>query len=256
MILFLRRLHCYIAYLFLIIMFLLTIPFALLFAWNVKTYPILNRVRSINGLIATWASGIFCVTERETKIDKSKNYVYCPNHTSFIDIVFMFTIADSKCFFMSKQSLLKVPLFYLYLKTIDVVVDRASKTSSYKAFKMAAEKAKMGMSPIIFPEGKIAHNVPHLNPFKDGPFRLAIEQGIDIIPVTFIDNWRTFPDNGLEKGSQPGITHAYIHAPVSVAGYTIEQVDELKQKVYDIINNKLQSNKFIQEYQQRNLQTA
>ena len=42
----------------------------------------------------------------------------------------------------------------------------------------------------IFPEGGIPKNDVLLKKFKNGPFRLAIEQKIDIVPITMPDNKR------------------------------------------------------------------
>ena len=45
----------------------------------------------------------------------------------------------------------------------------------------------------IFPEGGIPSEKIFLKKFKNGPFRLAIEQNINIIPITLGNNKQIFP---------------------------------------------------------------
>jgi hypothetical protein len=46
------------------------------------------------------------------------------------------------------------------------------------------------------------------------------------------------PDQGVFEG-KPGHGYQIIHKPISTKGMTLENVDELKNQVYNIINNKL-----------------
>jgi len=91
---------------------------------------------------------------------------------------------------------------------------------------------------VIFPEATIHMQVPKLGRFKDGAFKLAIEKQIDILPVTIIGNWIILPDKG-KFHFRPGKVIQYVHEPISTKGMTIENTEELKQKVYSIIESKL-----------------
>ena len=112
--------------------------------------------------------------------------------------------------------------------------------SSYRAYKKAVEKLHNGISMIIFPEGGIADDFPpKLQPFKNGLFKLAIESGVPVLPVTILNSWHLMWDSGLKYGSRPGICHIFVHKPIATTGMTVDDADSLRDKVYELIKQKL-----------------
>ncbi len=143
---------------------------------------------------------------------------------------------------MGKDAFLKNWALAIFFKSMDIPVNRESKMSSFKAFKKAAENLKNGRTLVIFPEGKIPDDYPpRLNEFKNGPFRLAIELKLPILPITCVDNWKIIWDTGLETGGSPGIGHVYVHKPIETSHLTLEDADKLKDEVFGIINTKFTS---------------
>lgn len=146
---------------------------------------------------------------------------------------------------MGKYELLENPLLGIFFKTIDIPVNRDSKMSSYRAFKQTGERLESGMSVVIFPEGTISkYYPPQLQEFKNGPFRLAIELKIPILPVTSLDTWKVMWDSGSEYGSKPGICNIFVHKPIETAGMAVEDADLLKDAVYKVIKQKLDENDY------------
>lgn len=142
---------------------------------------------------------------------------------------------------MGKEELLQGFVTRLFFETVDIPVNRESKMSSFRAFKKAEERLAGGTSVVIFPEGKIPDNYPpQLHEFKNGPFRLAIELKIPIIPVTSPDTWKVLWDTGIEKGSKPGICNIFVHKPIETAHLTIDDADALRDKVFGIIKQKFE----------------
>ena len=93
---------------------------------------------------------------------------------------------------------------------------------------------------MIYPEGKIPQIYPpQLQEFKNGPFRLAIEHKVPIIPITSLDTWQKMWDSGLKYGSKPGVCHIFVHKPIETADLTIKDTDMLREKVRGIMANKL-----------------
>ena len=141
---------------------------------------------------------------------------------------------------MGKEELVDGLVTGLFFKTVDIPVNRESKMSSYRAFKKAGEKLTHGKSVIIFPEGKISDDYPpRLHEFKNGPFKLAIELKVPIIPVSSPNTWKMLWDDGTKYGTRPGICHFYVHKPIDTINLTADDADALRDKVYGIINNKL-----------------
>jgi len=239
MILFLRRLHNY--YYIFTALCALVVFYPLLYFYSRKPsrYNNLNRVRRICSYLSATASGIFFRIKHEEPVDWTRTFVVCPNHTSNLDILSMGVTVKNNISFMSKAELANNPLFSIFLNSVDITVDRTSKMSAFRAFKKADEILRQGRTLIIFPEGKIGDEYPPiLHEFKSGPFRLAIELGLPILPITSLNTWHVLWDSGFKLGTRPGICDIYVHKPIETTGLTTDDADMLKDKVYNLINNK------------------
>lgn len=235
-----KKLHaCY--YIFCVLfLYLFFHPFFYYFSRKPERYLILNQLRKRWAKWSAALSGIFFRFEYEVPIDRKKTYMICPNHTSNLDVSWATQIPQNNFSFMGKEELLQNPTTKLFFKTIDITVKRDSNISAFKAFKRASEYLKNGITMIIFPEGKIAEIYPPvLQEFKIGPFRLAIEQQIPVIPVTSFNTWKTLWDDGLKYGSRPAICDIYVHKPIETAGLKITDADALRDKVFNMISQKM-----------------
>ena len=201
----------------------------------------MNGWRRVLGYVSSSLAGIFYRYSFECKIDWSRPYIFCPNHTSNLDITAITLLTKSNFAFLGKEELLKNPVTKLFFKTIDIPVNRESKIGSFRAFKKGEEYLKKGISLAIFPEGTISdHYPPKLSEFKNGPFRLAIEHQIPIIPVTLVNVWQKMWDDGSAFGSRPGICDIRVHRPIDTSHLSVDDVDQLKEQVYNIIYSELQ----------------
>ncbi|TDS15894.1 1-acyl-sn-glycerol-3-phosphate acyltransferase [Sphingobacterium paludis] len=181
-----------------------------------------------------YAVGIRIHVNYEADVDWSKTYIICPNHTSFLDISVLTFLCKTPFSFMGKDELLQNPVTRIFFETIDIPVKRDSKMSSFKAYKKALELLFDRKSLVIFPEGKIDdHYPPILHPFKPGAFRLATEHNIAILPVVIQDAWKIFWDDGRKFGSQPGVIHVHVLAPVETSAVGKENVMQLEREVYN-----------------------
>jgi len=237
----LRRLHYLYAVLVILIFSALLWPFYYLSSRNPKNYPTLNKLRRTQSIICCFLLGLRLRFKVEHPLKRGQTYIYCANHTSNLDIMIMCIIAKGRFHFMGKEELLNNPVLKLFFKTIDVPVNRDSKISAFRAFKKVGENLDNCRSLIIFPEGGINDKQypPTLSTFKNGPFRLAIEKNIPIVPVSLTNIWKRMWDDGTKYGTTPGICDIYIHKPVSTKELNIDDSDELKDRIFDIINSKL-----------------
>ena len=184
-----------------------------------------------------FACGFNLEIEIEGELDESKAYVICPNHVSYVDIPVTFAAIPGVFVFVGKKSLSKIPLFgWVYKKTM-ILVDRSNNRSSYNAYKHASDRILDGVGIAIYPEGGIPSSEIKLHRFKSGAFRMAIEQNVDLIPVTFADNKSRFPSDYL--GGSPGKLRVFIHKPITAGTYQSETIQEFKNEVFNIIDKKL-----------------
>lgn len=239
MIIFLRRLHNYYYILTAVLTLVVFYPALYFFSRKPSRFKNLNQLRRVCSYIIATASGFFFRIKHEEPIDWSRTYIVCPNHTSNLDILSMGVTVKNNFSFISKDELASNPLFGIFLNSVDITVNRDSKMSSFRAFKKAEDILKQGRTLVVFPEGKISDDYPPvLHEFKNGPFRLAIELQLPIIPVTSLNTWHVLWDSGFKLGTRPGICDIYVHRPIETTGLTTDDADMLKDKVYNLINYK------------------
>lgn len=194
------------------------------------------RLKKVWAHCILFSTGIFYHIRYEEKPDCNHAYVICPNHSSYLDILLTNVAIPCYFHFMGKAELLNVPLFNIFFRRMNIAVKRSSITSSHKAYQRALEDISKGIGITIFPEATIPECSPNLGPFKNGAFKLAIEAQVPIIPVTFMDNWKLFPDRLKQRYLvRPGISRIVVHKAIPTKGLSEEDIPALKLKVQEII---------------------
>ena len=168
-------------------------------------------------------------------------FIVVSNHASYLDIILMFGIVPHNFVFMGKAELLTWPfLSYVFGKT-DIPVDRVSRSSAKKSIEMAQKYLSENVSIIIFPEGGMPASSPEMARFKNGAFKLAQECNVPIVPLTFVNNWKLFSDHtDVWRRGQPGVSKVFVHPPVKVSGNFREDLVNLREEVFNIIDSKIQ----------------
>ncbi len=177
--------------------------------------------------------------EYKANLDKKQTYVFAPNHSSYMDIILMMYAVNQFFIFVGKSSLTKAPLLgYVYGK-MHITVDRSKARSKYSVLeksKIAIQKKK---SVLIFPEGGIiTTQPPQMTPFKEGAFRLAIEEQVPIVPITMPYNYIVMPDEKIPPYRYHKLKVVF-HEPISTMGMRLDDLPQLKKQVFDIIDNEL-----------------
>jgi 1-acyl-sn-glycerol-3-phosphate acyltransferase len=89
---------------------------------------------------------------------------------------------------------------------------------------------------VIFPEGTRS-NDGILLPFKRGAFKLAIELGLPILPVSVINTRKIMPNKTMDI--YPGKVEMVIHPPIELDGYSENNMGDLIVRVKDQIASAL-----------------
>jgi len=234
----LYRLYSIYAVILFICTFLIFFPFFILIIPFSRLHFVAQWINNI------WARVFFILmlmpyrNEYRGKIDQNQQYIFCANHFSFLDIAVM-GMAPVFALYTGKESISKVPLFGYMFKKLHITIDRSTSKGRYEAYRKYENALEEGKSLIIFPEGGIwSESPPRMSKFKDGPFKTAILKQIPIIPVTIPYNWIILPDDGKHLVHWHKCKVIY-HEPVHTNGMKLEQMDELKQKVYNVIDEEL-----------------
>jgi 1-acyl-sn-glycerol-3-phosphate acyltransferase len=218
--------------LFIFFFILLLIPIAFRSQYNLV--GVFNRwwARLVFVLI-----GLPYTVQYKAKLDPSRQYIFCPNHFSYLDIVTM-GLNDHNTIFVGKD-LGRIPFFGFMYRKLHITVDRAKLKSRYSSMLKTFEALDKGKSLVIFPEGGIiTEKEPVMGLFKDGAFRASIEKQIPIVPVTIPFNWIILPPDEFVLTWRP--LEVIFHEPIDPASYSIDQLNELKTRVRTIIESELQ----------------
>ena len=237
----LKKLHSYLVAVSMGFFFFVLWPPLYYASLNSKRHGLMIKLRHIWAFCSSFFVGIVYRFEFEEPIDWNRTYIICPNHTSNLDTSMVCRLLKNRNFcFMGKAELADNLLTGIYFRTIDIPVNRDSKMSAFRAFKEAEEKLEKGIHMVMFPEGGIADEYPpQLQEFKSGPFRLAIQQGIPIIPVSSTNTWKLLWDTGFKYGSRPGVCKIFVHKPIETAHLNIKDDVDLRHHVKSVISRKL-----------------
>jgi 1-acyl-sn-glycerol-3-phosphate acyltransferase len=208
---------------------------------NDKNFEKVFKIKVFTSRIILFLDFIFVKRIELPKDGLKGPYVICSNHSSYLDIVQMYQVLPkTKFLFIGKSELLRWPVINIFFKKVDIAVNRQKRHSAMKSIIRAKQEIERGWSIVIFPEGHIPLNTPHLNPFKSGAFKMAIEQQVPILPITLIDTWKLFEvDPPLTARARPGLSRVIIHEPISTVGLEKKDLVNLRNQTFDTINEPL-----------------
>ena len=176
----------------------------------------------------------------EAPHDSSKQHIFVANHLSYLDIPPIVLTVRQPVRALGKYEMIKMPIFGWIYKSAVILVNRdnsAHRARSVRALKAAVSK---GVSIFIFPEGYLNYNKQPLKSFYDGAFRIAIETQTSIKPILLIDSLDRMK-YGEVFTLTPGKNSVVFLEEISVDGLTIKDLEFLKNKVYNIMDNRLRS---------------
>ena len=231
------RLYSLYAALGFMVLFFLVFPFQLIFSFSIKTHKAALWFNQV------WAWGFFIIMLVPVKIRGRKNipnqqFIFCSNHFSYLDIPAMGLLGGQFKFF-GKVSISKIPLFGWMYKRLHVTVDRGSFKSRAHSLSIAREMLASRFNMTFFPEGGVRmSNYPEMVPFKEGAFRLAVEMGLPIVPVTMPRNLVVWPYSRRQLFFG-GWVSIYVHEPIYPQGKTEEDIVRLKGEVFRVMQESL-----------------
>src|SRR5690606_30727843 len=117
----------------------------------------------------------FSVEYREP-LNRRRQFIFCPNHCSYMDIVAL-GLNKHDAVFVGKNDLKNIPLFGFMYSKLHITVDRAKLTRRYITLVKSLKAIDQGKSLVIFPEGgSVTKYPPVMGEFKDGALRAASEK--------------------------------------------------------------------------------
>lgn len=142
-----------------------------------------------------------------------QSYVVVANHQSQYDIFALYGFLGLDFRWVMKAELRKVPfLGPACYRLGHVFIDRSDRAAAWASIDAARERLRGGASILFFPEGTRSPD-GRLLPFKNGAFRLAVDMGLPVLPVTLRGTRDVLPPRSMALF--PGRAEIVIHPPIA-----------------------------------------
>ncbi|ETI28157.1 hypothetical protein G647_00606 [Cladophialophora carrionii CBS 160.54] len=164
----------------------------------------------------------------EQILNSTRPAVFIVNHQTELDVLLLGWIWPKNCSVTAKKSLRNVPFLGWFMTLSGTIfIDRVDRSAAMKAFEGAAKAMKeKRQSVVIFPEGTRSYSLePMLLPFKKGAFHLAVQGGVDIVPVV-AENYSAVLSPKLKRFNA-GTIRVKVLDPITTKGLTSADVDQL-----------------------------
>lgn len=171
------------------------------------------------------------------KIDKDKRYVFVANHSSHLDIPVIYSSLENQVSFIAKKELFRIPFFGWGLTAVGHVwIDRTNARKARESFTRAIQHLKTEhVSLVIFPEGTRSID-GKVGEFKKGSFTLAIESGVQVVPLAIRNTGKILQKKSLVVN--PGTAIVNILDPIDITP-DMKKAD-LAQMVHDAIKSSVE----------------
>src|SRR6266496_3785740 len=237
----LQWIYCIYAFITFVAIMLIIFPFVIISSF-------FGRIRGGNMVLRLctlwadlWFPLIFIFPKKiyETRHDKKKPYIFVNNHISYLDAALLVRAYRQPVRPLGRIEMSKIPVFGFIYRNAIVSVDRTNAANRAKSVLILKSIIKKGISVLVFPEGTFNMTHQPLKEFYDGAFRVAIETQTSIKPVLFLDTYSRMNYKTIFSLT-PGKCRAVYLEEISVEGLTVKETQMLKEKVYSIMENKLQ----------------
>lgn len=184
------------------------------FPWTLLTGDVrlLYRMFTWGAYTGVWLAGVRVEVIGHDRIDHSRSYIFMTNHASNLDPPIEVPLIPRRTSVMVKKELFKTPILGTAMRLGNLVpVDRGNRDAGIEAVKAAKAVVSQGLNMIIYVEGKRSFD-GKLLPFKKGPFYLAIECGVPVIPMTIVGTHYAMPKTRF--AIKPGKVQVIFHPPI------------------------------------------
>lgn len=206
----------------------------------VLTAALIHRGPALDGLIKACCRLVLLCCGIRVRLRGGGNmvpgrqYVVMMNHVNFFDPLVFFAGFPGLARGVEEESHFRWPLYGLVLRRIGMIpIARKDTARAIESLARAARlvRERPDYSIAILPEGTRSPD-GKLGPFKKGGFHLAVETGLDVLPVVQTGAYAV-----NRKGSlliRPGVVEMIVRPAVPVAGYARETVGGLAEKTRGI----------------------
>ena len=189
--------------------------------------------------IMLWAIGARVRYVGLQHVDSHLPCIFIANHQSSVDIWALVRILPLPTRFVAKQSLFRIPVLGWAMAAGGFIsIDRANRSKAIRSLEFAAERIRAGRPVVLFAEGTRSRH-GGLQPFKKGPFHLALAARVPLVPVAISGSWKV-----LRPGSaraRPGPVRVEFLPPLEVTEFLPDDHDRLLREVHGRLERALRA---------------
>jgi 1-acyl-sn-glycerol-3-phosphate acyltransferase len=188
------------------------------------------------GMWGAWTgvrlAGVRVRTVGLENLNPGATYIFMSNHVSNIDPPLLLPLIPGRTSVMARHELFNYPILGRAMRMASLVpVDRGNREAGIAAVRAAEQVVKRGIHMTIYIEGHRSFD-GKLLPFKKGPFYLAEQCQVPVVPVTIAGTHQVMPKRRF--AITPGVVTVTFHPPIPPAEFGDR--DQLMEKVRSIIN--------------------
>jgi 1-acyl-sn-glycerol-3-phosphate acyltransferase len=223
---------------------IIAIPLIYLYTIVMGSISLLLSLYDPEGQRQHWCARIWCRMIARTAgvrvrvhgaehIQPGVSYVFLSTHQSYMDIPAMLGYLPAQLRIAAKKVLFRIPFMGWHLtRAGHIPIDRSSTQNAVTSMQKAASYLKKGICAFVFPEGTRSRD-GYLHKFKKGGFKLAIQAGVPIIPITITGSRQVLPPDSIIF--RPGPIDMYVDPPIPTTGITDDDLEPLMETVYNIM---------------------
>jgi len=184
------------------------------FPWTFLTgdVTVLYRLFTWGARTGVRLAGVRVETIGLENIDTSCTYIFMTNHVSNLDPPIQIPRIPRRTSVMVKKELFKMPILGPAMRMGGLVpVDRGNREAGIEAVTAAKRVVNQGLNMTIYVEGKRSFD-GKLLPFKKGPFYLAVECGVPVVPMTIVGTHYAMPK--ARFSIKPATVKLIFHPPI------------------------------------------
>lgn len=184
--------------------------------------------------ILVFAAGIKVEVLGKENIQPGRSYIVVSNHQSHLDTPVLVSQLPLRLTFLAKKELFKIPIFGWGMQAAGILkIDRSNQQNAVQTLKNAEKTIlERNFSVMSFPEGTRTPD-GDIHAFKKGPFVMAINTGLPVLPVSIRGTFDILPKKKLRI--RPGRVIVRIYPLVEASDFNFETRNQLVEKVHQII---------------------
>jgi 1-acyl-sn-glycerol-3-phosphate acyltransferase len=162
------------------------------------------------------------------RVPRGRPVVYAANHQSWFDILALGGTVPGTIRFVAKMEMASIPLLGQAMRAAGhIYIDRQNRAQALEAYEEVAGVIRSGYNTVVFPEGTRSRTGA-LQPFKKGPFVLALAAQVPVVPVYCAGTFDILPKAHVLLRPHP-ITLLFGD-PIETAGMTYQDRHTLMER--------------------------